>query len=720
VASDLLDEGRPVALASEVVDRLREMPESHAVSRSYAFARGDRDFELAVPDDASLDPPDLELLIQLADGARESGSFAHALAGYRAALRACRDEAVRGSLFGLIGGVERASGRARHAARAYQKARLASPTDRASLDALIELETEAEEWSSVIRLTRERVSFLETPEEKVEELFLLARMTAEKLRDMAGAVLHLEAARDVDGRDEDVLEALRRSYKVLARWQELIDVTGALAERAPTSTERAARRFAQAQIASEQLDDAGQAVRFLWAALEADPTHDEALDLLCEIEIGRGEIEGLSHGLASVLERLLDLGEDERGMDVARRLSSLGSTPASPEVDPVQPSTATPAKELDEEDEALRADLETQVAQAPLTVASHAALFALYTRAGRADRAYLSALALEELGPLEPSAVHVLEECRPDSLRLRTPLDTEAWIALRAPGADDVLEALVRAIGRAAATARSEDRRTKKRELVLGESQRQPKTSTVSIIRSFHWAAEALGVTCPDLYVLDEVPGDIFAVPGAEPKTAIGPNVLRGLSTIDLAFVCARHMTYYRPEYAVLVDYPTLNELSILVLAALQLALPSMPVPAAVGASVAALRNGLRRHLTSDEREAMNRAVAKLDARAGRVNLQAWIRGVELTAARVGLMLCGDLRAAMSRIRGESRDIAELSVEQKRHDLVGFCVSEAHALLRTRFAVTATATPQPLESGILADPRWQAASARHAGGGANS
>ncbi len=717
VASDVLDEGRPLALASDVVDRLREMPVSHALSRSYAFALGARDFELAVQEDASFDAPDLELLIQLADGARETGSFAHALAGYRAALRACHDEGARGNLYARIGGAARVSGRALYAKRAYQKALQACPTDRASLDALIELETDAEEWASVVALTRERVALLETPGEKVEALFGLARMTAEKLRDMAGAVQHLEAAREIDGRDEDVLEALRRSYKVLGRWQDLIDVTGALADRAPTSTERAARRFSQAQVARRELDDAVQAVRFLWAALEADPTHDEALDLLCEIEAARGEVEGLAHGLSSVLERLLDLGEDQRGMDVARRLSALGS---APHPRPVQQGNPARSTVPDAEDEAQRAELESHVMESPLVARSHAALFGLYARTGHPDRAYLSALALEELGPLEPSAVRILEECRPDGLRLRAPLDDDAWTALRAPGADAVLESLVGAIGRAAATARGEDRKAKKRDMVLDEAQRQPSTSTVSIVRSFHWAAEAVGVTCPDLYVLDEVPGDILAVPGGEAKTAIGPNVLRGLSTIDLAFVCSRHMTYYRPEYSALIDFPTLNELSILVLAALQLAIPSMPVPATVGAAVAALRNGLRRHLSSEEREEMNGAVAKLDARSGRMNLQAWIRGVELTAARVGLMLCGDLRAAMSRIRGEARAMAELSVAEKRHDLVGFCVSEGHAQLRKRFAVTPGATPQPLESGILADPRWQAASARQASGGAHS
>jgi tetratricopeptide (TPR) repeat protein len=719
-ATDLLEEGCPTALVSEVVERLRDMPESHAVSRNYSFSAGDRDFEFAVTgnDDASLDAPqspDVDLLIQLADGARESRAFAHALAAYRAALRVCPDEGSRGGVYALIGEVERASGRTQEARRAYQKARRACPTNRSVLDALIEIETEAEKWSRVIDLASERVALLETSEEKVGELFSLARLTVERLRDMPRAVVHLEAARAIDTSDEDVLEALRRSYKVLMRWQDLIDVTGALAERAPTAPERAARRFAQAQIARKDLDDAGQAVRFLWAALEADPTHDEALDLLCEIEGGRGETEGLSHGLSSVLERLLDLGEDERGMDVARRLSSLGSSPVSPASKSGESSGEAPAPPPNEEHEARCVELEAAVLRAPLASDAHEGLFALYARMGRTDRAYLSALALEELGPLDPSVVHVLEECRPDGLRLRAPLDAAAWTVLRAPGADEVLEALVGAVGRAAGIARSEDKKTKKRDLILDEAQRQPGTSTASIVRSFHWAAEAIGVKCPDLYVLDEVPGDILAVPGAELRTALGPNVLRGLSMIDLAFVCARHLTYCRPEYSALIDFPTVNELSVLVLSALQLALPSMPVPSSVAAPVAALRNGLRRHLSPAEHDAMNEAVSKLDARAGRMNLQGWIRGVELTAARVGLMLCGDLRAAMSRIRGESRVLAELSIEEKRHDLVAFCVSEGHALLRTRFAVTVSATPQPRESGILEDPNWKSASEQQTG-----
>jgi tetratricopeptide (TPR) repeat protein len=706
-AMELLGDGRDTALASEVVDRLHEMPESQEVARSYAFVRGCHDFELALPSDEELDAPDVELLMELADRAQEAGSLTHALAAYRAALSACKDDEERGPVYGLIAGAERASGRPGHARRAYHKALKARPGDRAHLDALIELETEAAEWPRVAEAMQDRIAVIDAPEERVQALFSLARLTVEKLRDVDGAVPHLEAARAIDGGDEDVLEALRRSYRILGRWVQLIEVTGALADRAATSTERAARHFARAQIAKKQLQDAEGAKTYLLAALESDPTHDEALDVLCELRTASGEEALLESELTSLLHRLFELDEEERAVDVAKRVASLreahpqkADTTEEITADQIEEVPQELSEEIDEDDEAVRAELLGQVAQAPLVAANHAALLGIYKRAGQIDRAYLSALALEELGAVDDEAESILDGCRPAGLRMRSPLDADAWAGLRAPGKDEVLEDLFRSIGRAARVVRLEERKAKKRLIVLDEARRQPDDSTASIVRTFRWAAEITTVECPDLYVLDRVAGDMIAIPAAQPRTALGPQVLTGLSTIDLAFLCGRHLTYYRPEYSVLIDFPTLNELSLLVLAALQLALPAMPVPDGVRATVASLRSGLKHHLTADERETMSEAVAKLDARGGRVSLQAWIKSVELTAARVGLLLSGDLRAAMSRMRNESRNIAELSVDAKRLDLLAFCVGGELAALRERFFAPATLRP-PRQSGVM-------------------
>jgi golgin subfamily B member 1 len=701
-ATELLGDGRPRVVVSEVIDRLGEMPESYAIADSYTFVAGDgaTDFVLALPSDAWLDAPNFDLLLELADQAFSAGDWPHAAAGYRALLPLSTDEPVRAAIYGRIASAEEAQGHTGHARRAYAKAIAANPADHGLRDALIRMETEKREWARVILAMRHRLELLETPSQRVEELFSMARITLEMERDIHGAVKILEEARAIDGADEDVLEALRRSYRVLGQWASLIDVTGALAERAPTATERAARHLAQAQIANKHLGDADQAASFLLAALEADPTHDEALDILCELRAARREEDLLSQELASLVDRLSGLGDKDRIKDVLSRMAALTSTPARGLDMPTQKLFPVRLEELEEEGGSVLATLENEVERAPLDTQNHATLFAMHVRAGRTQRAYFSALALEELKATDDAALHILARCRPTGLSVRAQVDPEAWRLLRAPGCDDVLEALVSSIGRAAGVARLEDRKARKRLLVLDEDRRQPEASTASIVRTFYWAADVLGVACPDLYVLDEVPGDVVAVPGAGPKTAIGPGVLTGFSTIDLAFLCARHLTYYRPEYSALIGYPTLNELSLLTLAALQIALPTMPIPANVEDAVTGLRNGLRRHLSLEERESLRAAVARLDARGGRFNLQAWIRSAELTAARVGLLLCGDLRAAMSRIRSETRNAAELSVESKRLDLLAFAETGGLALLRERLSGAST-HPVASDSGLV-------------------
>src|SRR6202035_1619074 len=112
-----------------------------------------------------------------------------------------------------------------------------------------------------------------------------------------------------------------------------------------------------------------------------------------------------------------------------------------------------------------------------------------------------------------------------------------------------------------------------------------------------------------------------------------------------------------------------------------------VPVPTHLDAAVARTRKQLLRYVGDSERVTLAAAVERLDGRDGRVDLAAWIRGVELTATRAGLLLCGDLRTAMARIRAETRTIGELDVDQKRADLLAFCAGERLAKVRASLGV---------------------------------
>ena len=80
------------------------------------------------------------------------------------------------------------------------------------------------------------------------------------------------------------------------------------------------------------------------------------------------------------------------------------------------------------------------------------------------------------------------------------------------------------------------------------------------------------------------------------------------------------------------------------------------------------------------------------------VDLAAWIKSVELSAQRAGLLLCGDLKVAMTRMRAETRAIAELGLEQRRADLLAFCASDKLGRARGLLGLDARASNAPPSS----------------------
>ncbi len=579
---------------------------------------------------------------------------------------------------------------------------------REQLDQRIQAATEAGDHRLAVHLMRERLPYLATPEARVDELFEIGRTLVAKLRDLPEAVVTLEQARAIDSERQDVLEALRRAYTRLSRWTESLEVTLALVKRTADAHERAGLRVAAARLAGEHLMDDDYSLDLLLLALEDDPTHGAALEEVVRIRRSRGELVDLERSLTGLAERLVVAGDAARAWDACQRLAAvrrdeLGD--AAGAVEALSLAKRLPLSELDsravlaeqllalDDDEGAIAELDAIVAAAPEHTRAHARLFSIHKRLGRLDRAYLSALVLEELGDADATARELLEAYRNEwGLRARSALDDAAWDLLRAQGADDVIEGVFRATLRAALAAELENSGGR---ATLDPGRRQPETSTASIIRCFHWSARALGVPCPALYVLDEVKGGIAAVSGREPTTALGPEVLHGLSSKTLAFLAGRHLTYFRPEYQVLVHFPTVEAAAGLLFAAIDLVAPGTYVPPNLAFRVSSLKFRLARHLRADELGALSRAVGRMEAREAKPDLVAWIRSVELTAGRAGLLLAGDLQTALGQVRSEARGLSGLSLEERRADLLAFCASRSLADLRETYADTTPSSMRP-------------------------
>jgi len=656
--------------------------------------------------------PPFEPLLELAEGARSRGAWDEALAGYKAALMVAPqgDARARASLYVRIGEVKRAQGKPREAESNYEKALGAVPGHREALDALVELAVAAGETRRAIDWRRKRLRSLERQDERVAELRAIALAHGAELNDARAEAEALEEAHGIDPRDRAVLESLRVAYEKQQRWPRVVEVLEELADL--DTEEPGALRFAAADVALGRLRDEDRGLALLERALDDDPTHERALHALVAVRTTRGEWAAIDAAYARLVDRFAKLGDVERAWDTCRKLGTLRRDKTRDIPGAVEAfAGAVSCKPGDVDSRAMLADMHLargdeaaavaefeRIAQyAPTRASTYARLFALHQRAGRADRAWLAGLALEELGVADMDQQLVVDQFRIDGpIRPSRSLDDAAWDELlRAPGADDVVASILGAVVEAAAAVRVDELKAAKKLVALDPSRRQSVASTVSAVRSFQWAAQVLGVDVPELYVLDSVPGGIAAAQVATPSTVLGPDVVRGLTAKDLAFLAGRHLTYYRREHYALVLYPTLGELSALFLGVVKLAMPDLPVPQHLEPAVARRRKALARHVQGSARDQLTKAVERLDARDGRVDLTAWIRSVELTAQRAGLLLCGDLRVAIARLRADDRTIAELTFDQKRGDLLGYCASERLARARALLSVESHTSVRP-------------------------
>jgi tetratricopeptide (TPR) repeat protein len=593
------------------------------------------------------------------------------------------------------------------------------PESRPSIHSLIAEATEMRDWPRALELRRARMHQLASPRQKSRELVAIARILQAELGDADGAIEALELARVLTPKPESVLQALRRGYERLGRWPQALEVTGALAALTESPADRASLYVTCGRIALERMSDRDRAIAFFDAATIDDPSNPEA-------RAARAHLHPHAEPVAAAVDATNAAGvppappaEAPAAVAAPARPAPAPAAPASPaprELDADARENAADRLFAERAEDAALVELEAAAVREPTRVSLYEKAFASHRRTGRTDAALLAAFALEELDATEVDHQILIDQFRSvGPVRVRASLDESTWTSLRAPGSDEVLTALFAAVQNAAIAARVDELRDQRRLVALDAAERLSEASTASIVRSFQWAARVLSIGCPNLYLRDDAVG-IAAIQTREPSTALGPSVLSGPSAKELAFLAGRHLTFYRPGYQVVLYYPGRGELTTLLLAAVQVVMPNAAA-ATDDPAVAALRARLTRHIADDERAALKRAVRALDARGGQAALGAWMGSVELTAGRAGLLLAGDLIAATSIVRSESRDVANVPVEMRRGDLIAFCASRTHAAMRQQFAMTAPESlhPAPAPSaGNLPPPPPSSSSSVHA------
>jgi hypothetical protein len=185
------------------------------------------------------------------------------------------------------------------------------------------------------------------------------------------------------------------------------------------------------------------------------------------------------------------------------------------------------------------------------------------------------------------------------------------------------------------------------------------------------------------LYADPDYEGLVEVVPAVPPATRLGQRALSGRKGGELAFLAGRNLAMQREEHFVRLLFPTIQGLEDIFLAALSIGNPGLPLSAGTRQRVVPISKAIEPILDARAIDRLRGCFLRFVEEGGRTNLQRWAAAVDKTAARAGLLLAGDLRAAEAVL--ELEDPARN--KERMDDLLAFAVSERHGKLRRQIGI---------------------------------
>lgn len=189
----------------------------------------------------------------------------------------------------------------------------------------------------------------------------------------------------------------------------------------------------------------------------------------------------------------------------------------------------------------------------------------------------------------------------------------------------------------------------------------------------------------PQLHVVREHPSSLaYAI--TNPATSIMGGGITQVEERQRVFLIARHLAFYRGGRFMAILSPSKAELgSVLVSAVAAVTGQDQAVPPTATKFLQNLRSQLQRNPPLYER--LSKVVRRFVARGGKADFDRWLRGVELTACRAGMLVVADPRVAGAALKIEQSSPAAVSAQDRFEDLLNFVVSDQYLALRKALGV---------------------------------
>ncbi|MCS6797818.1 MAG: tetratricopeptide repeat protein [Myxococcota bacterium] len=672
-------------------DALRRLGENERAQRAYLNARG-------------FAPDDREVLERLAELTFETGEPEEAASMYRDLLErfdAQLHAGERGRILYRIGEALRRSGQLDDAVGFLERAAEHMPESPEPLAALRQAHAARGDWPRVVEVLRRRMDHADDAE-RFELLVDAGDVLFGKMGDRQKAARTWVAALEIRPDDRNVLTKLMGVYSESKDWSRLVEVILRIADLVSDPRQLGKYYNTAAAISHRELGRLDEAADYYGRALDADPELEGAFEGLVECLTQKREWTALAEAYRAQLRRMGERAPASRRAALWDALGELVRTrlqrPAeaaeayerAAELDPDSRHRLEILAEIYDSDPrrwfhravATHASL---LRRSPYRTESYQALRRLYAELGRTDETWCLCQALHCLNMAEPD-----EEDLYRRHRTRQPaapqefVDESMWFDnLLHPDQDPLLTGLFAVITPAVIASRAQ----RLESFGVHPTPVDAERDEAAMARMLHFAAAVLQIPLPPVHYRPSDPGGLSFLFTDPPRIGLGAAALAGGPAQALAFVAARHLSYFRPGHYLRYLVPTGSGLRAWLLAALRLVQPAFPVPPDLAGPVSEHTAALRQHLTPQSRDELASLVSRLLAASPALDLKRWVASVDLTADRVGFVLSNDLEIAAAIVRAGGDDAAAVPQKDRLRELHLYAVGTAYLELRQKLGI---------------------------------
>ena len=604
-----------------------------------------------------------------------------------------------------LGVIASALGELDKAEDAFRRALEREPRHVPSLEGLVQLAERRGDWRTVVAARRE---LMEGVDEEARAVLLgqVGDIYREKLGDPGAALAAYQEGIQIRPGSFALLHKVLEVHTETKQWRRALDALAQLAANETDPRRKAKYHFAAGAIARDEIGEPDLAVEQLTQALEDDPSMDRALRALDPLLRQRGEFRGLARIYRRIIKRLGDHAPAEVLLPLWTALGELcleqlGDSESAIAAFEVASSLEPGSRERHEQlvelyleaGEARRQDaideLQLLVQADPDRVELYRALSNLYREENEVDKAFCLAQALVFLRAASGEEAELYKRMRPAQLvAAKRRLTEDVWQKAILHAREDrrvnaIFASLVGGIAATTAQPPAAFHLSAKDRIEVGDDS-QP------VARLVKYAAGVLGIEPdPQLYVLPGITDGLRVANTTDrgrlrPALLVGEGHVERVNEVELAFDLGKRLAYLRPDRYVSYAMSTLAMLESAFAAALTASGVRRPE------QVAPEAQRLAEQLARSVPEAVLAQVASIARQAGATpasdlgngEIPGWRTATDLTANRVGFILCNDLETAARRVAVESAGVSTLSAKDRLRDLLAYSVSEQYFAVR--------------------------------------